>query len=288
MKKSIFTIVGLLVVFVLNAQVTSYEQDFEVNPLLMPSEIALINVDGMQPDPGQDPCYADSAWLVRTSNGMSSTIAVANSWHVDEIGDADDWMIMPTFSIISDQATVSWDAMSLTSSGDYPDDYMVIAVLAPETAPADTVDYVLSNGLILQQVTAEDYEAPVHYDVLLSDHGFTVGQDIWVVFRLITPAPGGSELGIDNIVLSNGVGINAPIENLTGLYPNPVTDGLVTIDVNFKNAAQVQIYDLAGKLVQESMLQGTNVLNVQDVISGAYIVRVNADDKLYTTRMIVE
>lgn len=288
MKKSIFTIIGLLVVFVLNAQVTNYEQDFEVNPLLMPSEITLINVDGMQPDPTQAAGYADSAWIIGTSATFGSQIAKANSWHVDEVGDADDWMIMPTFSIISDQATVSWDAMSLTSSGDYPDDYMVIAVVAPETAPADTVDYVLSNGLILQQVNAEAYEAPVHYDVLLSDHDFTVGQDIWVVFRLMTPAPGGSELGIDNIVLSNGVGITNPAGNLTSLYPNPVTDGFVTIDLNFKNTAQVQIYDLAGKLVQESVLQGTNVLNVQDVISGAYIVRVNANNKLYTTRLIVE
>ncbi|PLX23761.1 MAG: hypothetical protein C0599_03795 [Salinivirgaceae bacterium] len=287
MKKSIFTIIGLLVVFVLNAQVTSYEQDFEVNPLLMPTEITLINVDGMQPDPTQSAGYADSAWIIGTSATFGSQIAKANSWHVDEVGDADDWMMMPTFSITSDQATVSWDAMSLTSSGNYPDDYMVIAVEAPAEAPADTVDYVLTNGTILQQVTAEAYEAPVHYEILLSDHSFAAGQDIWVIFRLTTPAPGGSELGIDNIMLSNGTGINTSVERLTGLYPNPVTDGFVTIDVP-ANKAKVHIFDLTGKLIQESELNGSNVLNVQDVISGAYIVKVTAQNKVYTTRMIVE
>lgn len=279
---------GVMSVVLLNAQITTYTQDFEVNPMLMPSDITLMNVDGMQPASGQEPGYADSAWIVRPSNGMGSKIAVANSWHEGDAGDANDWMIMPTVTIATTDALVSWDAMSLTSSGEYPDDYMVIAVLAPDTEQADTVDYVLTNGVPLQEVTAEAFEAPVHYEVLLSDKGFNIGDEIWVVFRLKTPAPGGSELGIDNIVVGEPVGIGHTASSDFEVYPNPVTNNKFYVNGRFAENASVQIFDITGKMVFETGLVSNNAIDIQNVTAGVYICRITSGNQVATSRLIVE
>jgi hypothetical protein len=97
--------------------------------------------------------------------------------------------------------------MSLTSSGNYPDDYRVI--IAPSSESSEpTVSYFENFGEIIMTVAPESWSAAVSnpgdgisehsIDLKNSGEGYA-DDDVWVAFVLITGDGGGSYLAIDDI-----------------------------------------------------------------------------------------
>jgi hypothetical protein len=179
---------------------TIFTQTFE-GISLIPDTWNLVNVDGNNPSSSFSPNFADSAWAVRYSSYFESQIAEAISYY-DPESYADDWMILPNVSI-GDSSAVRWDAMSLTGSGDYPDDYGVYISTTDQTVAA------CENNLLLK-INAESWgtdattpgEGIKARRVFLHKHGYK-NQTVHIAFRLMTPSPGGSSLGIDNIHIIN-------------------------------------------------------------------------------------
>lgn len=303
MKAKIFTLTMLIALVAnINAQTVLYEQDFE-GVLLMPSDIALFNEDGLAPDPTQDASYADSAWLIRSSSKMGTQIAVANSWHVDDAGPADDWMVLPAISLGA-SSVLSWHALSLTSSGDFPDDYQVLCVEA-STSASDTLLHFSENGDILLAVENENYEdeGVAEHSVNLADKGFA-NVDVWIAFRLITPGydpdndiQGGSELGIDNIKVEDGATVVNEIEaSLTfDVYPNPANDiANVVFNTDVTDNATVKVYDITGRMVKDftfsniSFGQNNVEIDINNLQSGTYILAVELNNKVSTQKLMVQ
>lgn len=177
---------------------TLYFQDFEgIN--LIPEDIALVNVDGNTPD---NPGYAtmeDSAWIVYYSGYFESQVAMGNSFYNPEAG-ADDWMILPQVTA-SENTWMSWDAMSLTTSGNYPDSYQIYVSTTDQT-----VEGCQANGVIYrvldEEVGVDAAESPGQgIQNRRLDLSRFAGDDIYVAFRLMTPDPGGDRLAIDNIAI---------------------------------------------------------------------------------------
>jgi hypothetical protein len=71
------------------------------------------------------------------------------------------------------------------------------------------------------------------------------------------------------------------------VYPNPVTNGTLYITTNSSNAKTVAVYDILGKQVLESKTSNNSV-NVANLKSGAYIVRITEDGKTDTRKLIIE
>ncbi len=71
------------------------------------------------------------------------------------------------------------------------------------------------------------------------------------------------------------------------VYPNPVKNGNLYITSNSSNAKTVAVYDILGKQVLESKTSN-NAVNVSNLKSGAYIVRITEDGNTDTRKLIIE
>ncbi|HBH48677.1 MAG TPA: hypothetical protein DDX98_08550, partial [Bacteroidales bacterium] len=129
-------------------EVVLFQEFFEGVPRLIPEGFTLIENDNYTPNPG-DERWADSAWVIANSSRpewAGNNMAIALSYYTDmpAEGRTDDWLILPSVSIGAN-SVLSWKAMSLTSSGNYPDDYRVI--IAPSSESSEpTVSYFENFG----------------------------------------------------------------------------------------------------------------------------------------------
>jgi len=71
------------------------------------------------------------------------------------------------------------------------------------------------------------------------------------------------------------------------MYPNPVKNGNLYITSNSSNAKTVAVYDILGKQVINSKTSN-NTVNVANLKSGAYIVRITEEGKTDTRKLIIE
>lgn len=71
------------------------------------------------------------------------------------------------------------------------------------------------------------------------------------------------------------------------LYPNPVTNGKVTINTTLNAPKKVLIFDVLGTKVMETTIIGTE-LNLSDLDAGIYVLRVIEKDKVATRKLIIK
>jgi hypothetical protein len=71
------------------------------------------------------------------------------------------------------------------------------------------------------------------------------------------------------------------------LYPNPVTNGSVTISSNSADAMQVQVYDVLGKMVKSDTLSN-NTLDVSNLNTGLYILKITQNQNSVTKKLVIK
>jgi hypothetical protein len=71
------------------------------------------------------------------------------------------------------------------------------------------------------------------------------------------------------------------------IYPNPSNTGLVTIETASNEAAAVEVYNLLGKQVISQTLTNST-LNVANLSSGVYLVKVSVEGKSATKKLVIE
>jgi hypothetical protein len=167
---------------------------------LIPQDWKLVNGDGLVPSNSSWDALADSAWIVVNSNYFGSNVAMGVSYYSGDTSYANDWMITPKIKLTENPALM-WKALSLTTSGDYPDDYKVYI----STTDRDTATF-MNNGAIYEvngENWAEDADTPgdgiASHKVDLSNYA---NEEVYIAFRLMTPDPGGDRLAIDDIKVS--------------------------------------------------------------------------------------
>ncbi len=301
-------------------QTILFFEDFEdIN--LIPNDWYIINNDGYTQATGEER-WQDSAWVVTTTNRdefVGTKLAMASSYTSDmpNDGKADDWMILPSITI-GDNSILSWQAMSTTSSGNYPDDYMVL--IAPAVSSTDpTISYFEQNANILIEVEPESWSASVsnpgegisNQSINLKDKGWT-DQDVWIAFVLTTDlytnpttgepnsSPGGSNLAVDNIKVVNessstSIGNKLDRNNLeANIYPNPTTGEFkIVFNSEISSVAEVEIYDITGRVIlntqhEVSIGQNELELSASDFISGIYLISTKMNNYSNVTKLIVK
>lgn len=103
-------------------------------------------------------------------------------------------------------------------------------------------------------------------------------------------AKGTNYSGVWRRPLSSFVGINEIMENTRfNIYPNPLTSiSILQLNGNHQNA-DVSITDNLGKeLFKRQMTGSTMEINKGSLTSGIYFVRVTADGKQYTEKLVVQ
>jgi hypothetical protein len=70
------------------------------------------------------------------------------------------------------------------------------------------------------------------------------------------------------------------------LYPNPAKN---TIFINVKKHGYIEIVNLAGKVVfTQQIAPGINTINIEEISSGLYIVKMTSEDKFFTRKLIIQ
>ena len=77
----------------------------------------------------------------------------------------------------------------------------------------------------------------------------------------------------------------ATIEGLS-LYPNPVSNGKVYITTKNDFDKEIIIFDVLGKKVLQTMLSSKE-LNVSNLPSGVYIIKINEREASATRKLII-
>ncbi|TVR72394.1 MAG: T9SS C-terminal target domain-containing protein [Marinilabiliales bacterium] len=68
------------------------------------------------------------------------------------------------------------------------------------------------------------------------------------------------------------------------IFPNPVQDGILNINLESANNGEAHIYDLMGRIAFTSRLtRGNNSLNVENLQNGIYILKVSTSSDMTTT-----
>ena len=90
-----------------------------------------------------------------------------------------------------------------------------------------------------------------------------------------------------NITLSVGtLGIEENNLNLVSIYPTP-TKNLLNIKLNNQNKADVNLYDISGRIVLKQKLNAKqSTINIKNLNSGIYLLRINTENKSVTKRII--
>lgn len=90
-------------------------------------------------------------------------------------------------------------------------------------------------------------------------------------------------------VICNDCGVvNVPeIEknNIT-VYPNPATNNF-TVNLGNDEKANIQLFNIVGQLVYNENIVGTAQVNVANLHTGVYMLKVNQNGKVYTTKVVV-
>jgi hypothetical protein len=71
------------------------------------------------------------------------------------------------------------------------------------------------------------------------------------------------------------------------IYPNPVTKGTLYITSNSNSEKSVTVFDVLGKQVLNSKTSN-NAVNVANLKSGIYILKITEDEKIDTRKLIIE
>lgn len=101
-------------------------------------------------------------------------------------------------------------------------------------------------------------------------------------FFVALPSPRNSSSPINNCVLSTSQ------NQISGLnvYPNPVTNGKLSITSDSNESKAVVIYDVLGKQVLSTVVTN-QVVNVSDLTSGVYIVKITEEGKTATRKLVI-
>jgi len=303
-------------------QTTLFFDDFESSPLLKPG-YTLINNDNFPMAVGEER-WADSCWVVSSTSRpeMAGThVAMASSYVNMGLTDrVDRWLILPAVTL-GNNSTLSWQAMSTTTSGNYPDDYTVyIAPAADGITP--TVSYFEESANILQVVAPENWSAAVgRPGAGLANRSINLknkitpdapagwyDKKVWVAFVINTDlytnpttgvpnaTSGGSALAIDNIKIVNDVitGLGNKLDAFaTNIYPNPaVSEVNIAFNAQSSGTAQISIVDICGREVinvNRNAGSGPNRLkvDVSELTKGIYFVNTRVNNKLSVTKLVV-
>ncbi|WP_407556832.1 endonuclease [Winogradskyella sp. 4-2091] len=82
-----------------------------------------------------------------------------------------------------------------------------------------------------------------------------------------------------------GLSLDDHSTNTVKLYPNPMNNQL-TVALNSNIDTTIEIYDILGKLILNSEINKTSTLNVQNLKTGIYIIKISQGDSTITKKLV--
>lgn len=83
------------------------------------------------------------------------------------------------------------------------------------------------------------------------------------------------------------VGVEEMEKENISVYPNPATNNF-TVKLNGDETAHIQLFNLVGQQVYSETAANTTTINVSNMKSGIYMLKVSQNGKVYTSKVIVK
>jgi hypothetical protein len=83
------------------------------------------------------------------------------------------------------------------------------------------------------------------------------------------------------------VNVNDPDMNKLTVYPNPATNNF-TVNTGNDEKASIQLFNIVGQQVYSETFTGSTTVNVANLHSGVYMLKVNQNGKVNTTKVVVK
>jgi hypothetical protein len=281
-------------------QAQIFFDDFEDNSL---EGYTLYNLDGLTPFAPELENLTDSAWTVLniTSQGWEFGLsAFSVSYYLGDEGPSDDWLVTPAIEI-GEAAILEWDAMAITSSGNFRDRYQVFISNSPELDELSLLAPEFTMG------DTGEVDFPIHRTLDLAELGYA-NETIYVAFRNNTqpfvegggdgPGNGGNELAIDNIeVTDETLSIE---ENNTFEYvkvqPNPVAQGAsinLALSLKASETISIEVMDITGKIhtviSNRDLPAGPALITIDrnGLSQGIYLLRLRAGENTSVIKTVL-
>ncbi len=209
-------------------------------------------------------------------NAQDNTICFLELAFVEVSSDGENFFRFPAVSKVQDTAQVGgFDCIHASLIHNFAGKYSVFY-----GTPFD-LDEVEDNALLdkmkVTHVRIIDVVGDIDPEYATKDSEDHIVNDPW-------PTPfGSSGFDLDAVgVIYDIAHYDVPENEIeaVAVYPNPVKDQLT---VNAENLQSVEVYNLVGQLV---MTSSSSVINMNDLNEGIYFVRVMAEGKTVTKRVV--
>lgn len=194
----------------------------------------------------------------------------------------DNWIVMGPIDLSNvSSASLSWLVRGIDPSW-CQENYSVYI------SDSNDINSLVSSGLFYNETIASGSDACgnsfAQRDLDISSAS---GQIIYVGFRHHDVSDM-FRLNIDDVrVESDNLGIIDNNSLKTNLYPNPTDQNYVTIETTVSGIKEIEVFDLLGKMIIDVSLS-SNQLDISQLDSGVYMVRVAIENQSSTTKLIVE
>ncbi len=217
-------------------------------------------------------------WTVDGFLNAGTTGAMkVNLYSTDRVG----WMITPTLDLSSgnnnlsfDYAVSNWNGVDAIAMGS--DD--TVQVLLSEDDGASWSSIALfdvnagvsnSSNAFLANLTSTSPTAKIAF---LATDGLVNDLEDYDFF-------------IDNLKVESGLGTSTLHTNTFNYYPNPVKN---ILNINTQNISNVAVFNLLGQQVATKAAANNTQIDMSNLSSGTYLVKVTADNQVKTIKVVKE
>ena len=153
------------------------------------------------------------------------------------------------------------------------------------TTSKPNVTGTFTNDLDIRFIRPGIGDTIVRFDISGNSNTFTIN-NIGTIASSISVDPENWIINrIGSIVQSNELGLNEPImEDEISLHPNP-SNGTFQIK-NLKNKAEVKVYNLNGKVKKTLQVNPNELININDLNKGTYIIEIELINDIKRLKII--
>nr|WP_227625926.1 alpha/beta hydrolase-fold protein [Geofilum rubicundum] len=208
-------------------------------------------------------------------SGYDGSINVAN----------EDWLITPAFDFtnVINPVLQFDEAINYASSIEAEQSILISTNYFGGDDPNSSTWTKLN---VTNRASGSDWAFVTVSTIDLSDY---VGEDsVHIAFKYISTASSAATWEIDNIsITSQPVFINTNLSTNSNmiLHPNPVRD-VLNIESENENYITASIFDLQGRILRKHKIQEQNLINVNDLKKGVYILKLKSSKGIVLQRFV--
>lgn len=143
---------------------------------------------------------------------------------------------------------------------------------------ADSIDIIVNDGTPItgNNVNGDTVSIPV------SDN---TAYEVVILAYL-----GGQEVGDNDVYFEVGTPLSVAKDEIEGfsLYPNPVSNGKFSISTGENLIKNIELFDVNGKMVLSRSVKNKESINISNLNSGIYILKVEENSKNATRKLIIK